>query len=164
MDFLKGTIAQINERTFTHEGNRYQSYGIKLEDVENNGVNLQNNSWNTDEWVNIADWDHIYDDKNLSVGDEVKITEPKENSYQKDDGTTGISYKAKFVDPNMNDNGTRGFSDKEQILKNQQRIIDGLTQIYNLLNDEPQSQAMKAEKEYKEEHDVDSVDVENIDF
>lgn len=101
---MKATIEQINTQHISYSGGRAVKYGFKVEE------------WDKDEWMNVVDWDGYYDDKDLSPGDTVEITKPEFNSEYE-------NWEADFIDPNMNDNGTQGYGDLEQLLVNQKQII-----------------------------------------
>jgi len=111
---LDATIEQINKQTITTNGEPKQKYGFKVKE------------WDKDEWVNAVDWDEIYDDKKLSKGDTVKITEPEYDPQ--------YGWQADFVDPHQNDNGTQGYPPAEQAVKYlEHRVIPGLAKIYEKL-------------------------------
>jgi len=112
---LEATIEQINTQTITAQGETKKKYGFKVKE------------WQEDEWVNVVDWDGIYDNQSLSQGDIVTITEPEFNSKYN-------SWEANFVDPHQNDNGTQGYPPAEQAVKYlEHRVIPGLAKIYEKL-------------------------------
>jgi len=92
---LDATIEQINTQTITAQGETKKKYGFKVKE------------WEKDAWVNVVDWDGIYDNKSLSQGDTVKISKPEFNSKYD-------NWEANFIDPHENDNGTQGYSPAEQ--------------------------------------------------
>lgn len=112
---LDATIEQINTQTITARGETKNKYGFKVKE------------WEEDEWVNVVDWDGIYDNKSLSQGDTVKIEQPEFNSKYN-------SWESSFIDPSMNDNGTRGYAPEEQAVKYlEMKVIPALTEIYKKL-------------------------------
>jgi len=114
---LDATIEQINKQTITAQGETKNKYGFKVKE------------WEKDEWVNVVDWDGIYDNKSLSKGDTVKITKPEFNSQYD-------SWEANFVDPHENDNGTQGYSPAEQSVKYlEMKVMPALREIYSKLEE-----------------------------
>jgi len=149
---LDATIEQINKQTITANGEPKQKYGFKVKE------------WDKDEWVNAVDWDEIYDDKKLSKGDTVKITEPEHDPQ--------YGWQADFVDPTKNDNGTQGYSDVEQILANQEHIIIPALKMLSeelIENDTPEDdieyeEPSEEQKKHAEDDSINPKELNDLDF
>jgi hypothetical protein len=81
------TVDRVNRKTIDTQNGSYVKYGIQ---TDTGG----------DRWIDIVDWDRVYDNDPINTGDTVAITEPERGDY---------GWQAKFIEPT-------GFSDSEQIL------------------------------------------------
>lgn len=96
------TVGKVSQKQINTKNGTFNKYGIQ--------------TTNSDEWINIVDWDNLYDKKGISKGDELNISEPEKGDY---------GFEAKFM------TGPTGFSDDEVQEWEQGEIKGQVSEILN---------------------------------
>lgn len=131
---MKITVNNVNQSTIETQNGQFFKYGIQ---TRGGG----------DEWLNIVDWERIYDDGGISEGDEIQITEPEKGEY---------GWEADFIEPT-------GFSTDEKILRIlQEKVVPALREMRDELGDTQEAEEITPEQVDEAMSQFDKEDAEEI--